>query len=111
MMEASLSSMAHQSEERPAPAQTGQKRDRVTAGFTHHAATTSAPPRPVLPVESDSLNENNFPASSSGKPVRERDRTTTKRKRKCKRIALDPEQAGKVKKTMFSYSRLFEFRI
>ena len=100
-----MSSMAHQSEVRPAPAQTGQKRDRVTAGFTHHVATSA--PRPVLPVESDSLNENNFPASS-GKPVRERDRTTTKRKRKCKRIALDPEQAGKV---TVSPRRLGEFRI
>ena len=103
MMEASMTSISYQSEVRPAPAQTGQKRDRVTAGLGHHGSTAAAGsgPRSLLaPVESDSLNENNFPT----KPVRDRDRTVTKRKRKCKRIALDPEQAGGHKVSSFIFS-------
>jgi len=69
------------------PNHPGQKRDRLAAGLTHHSGG-----RPVLPTESDSLNENTFPSV----PVhRERDREhKTKRKRKCKRFALDPEQQG-----------------
>ena len=69
------------------PNHPGQKRDRLAAGLTHPSGG-----RPVLPTESDSLNENTFPSV----PVhRERDREhKTKRKRKCKRFALDPEQQG-----------------
>ena len=69
------------------PNHPGQKRDRLAAGLTHPSGG-----RPILPTESDSLNENTFPSV----PVhRERDREhKTKRKRKCKRFALDPEQQG-----------------
>merc|ERR1719187_2107974 len=78
------------------PRQPGQKRDRLAAGLTGNSGnpdasrfggrtTTHGP-------ESDSFNENPFPGSGNAVVHRKPVRTGhTKRKRKCKRIALDPE--------------------
>ena len=104
MMDQSISSVPHQpagrSRQDPQPPppqhQPGQKRDRMAAGLTGGSGQpdrfrTSGHGHP----ESDSFNEtgNNHPFPGvHRKPVRER--THTKRKRKCKRIALDPEMQG-----------------
>ena len=61
------------------PVSTGQKRDRYAAGLYSESPDKG---RANAALESDSLNETFSPL-----------RPNTKRKRKCKRIALDPESA------------------